>query len=262
MAPIQIDETADSLMESMREVQNSMAMLHSTVGELRNSMAETLKSMAEMKSALLLQPTTESQVPVDHQTLPEEAPTEQSKMVDNSLVDKDMSRYIYLKKTRIEMPVFDGHNLNSWIALAERYFKVGNFTEKEKLDILYLSVEGPALNWFNFCDNHEKPFLDWNDFKSRLIERFGGLRSAFERLLSLEQDESVIDYLCQFEELSTQCLDLSNDHLESLFVKGLKEEIQEMLRLFQPKGIHNIIAKARILENSSFCRLMNPPMDK
>lgn len=257
----QVDDSADSLMESVREVQTKMSLLHSTVGELLNSMSETLKSMAEMKSALLIQPTTESssQVTVDQiQDIPV-PPTKQSTVVDNSIDEKKSSRCIYLKKVQVEMPVFEGPNVNSWIIRAERYFEFGSFTETEKLRIAYMSVEGHALSWFNLWENRN-PFVDWNDFKSRLLLRFGDSRSAFERLLSLKQVESVLLYLGEFEELSSQCLDIPESLLEVVFVKGLKDEIQEMLRVFQPKGLNDIIMMARRLEDSPFCRLMKPPL--
>ncbi|CAH8271769.1 unnamed protein product [Arabidopsis lyrata] len=259
----QVDDSADSLIESMRGVQNTMALLHSTVGDLLNSMAETLKSMAEMKSALLLQPPTEpssssSQVTVNHhhhEDLPAPPKQQLTTVVDNSIDGKDKSRVIHLKKVQVEMPVFEGLNVNSWILRAERYFGFGSFTETEKIRLAYMSVQGPALSWFNLCENRN-PFVDWHDFKSRLLQRFGDFRSVMERFLSLKQVDSVIVYLGEFEELSSQCLDVPDSLLEAVFVKGLKDEIQEMLRVFPPKGLRDIIMMARRLENSAFCRVI------
>lgn len=256
----QVDDTADSLMESMGEVQTTIAELHSTVGDLINSMSEMLKSMAEMRATLYQPTTTESQITVD-QDLPA-SPEKQSIAVDNSIDEKE-SRYIHLKKIQIEMPVFEGLNVNLWISRAERYFEIGSFTETEKLRLVYLSVDGEALGWFNFWKLRE-PFVDWNDFKSRVLNRFGdNLKSgsAMERLLRLKQVGSVIVYLSQFEELASQLSHESDFLFEAVFVNGLKDEIKNTLRLFQPKGINDMITKALRLENSPFCRLMNQPLD-
>ncbi|XP_010454397.1 PREDICTED: uncharacterized protein LOC104736161 [Camelina sativa] len=261
----QVDDSADSLMQSVREVQTKMALLHSTVGDLLTSMSETLNSMAEMKEALLHQPTaptpSESKVTVN-QDLPvapapaPPPPTKQSTApVDNSVKEHPLSRYIKLKKTKIEMPVFEGGpNVNSWLFRSERYFEFGNFTDAEKIRLAYMSVEGQALCWFKL--EEREPFLDWNDFKVRVLERFGDPISPMERLLSLKQDESVIRYLGEFEDLSTQCSGLPDSVLEAVFIKGLKKEIQDMLRMFQPKGLSDIIMMARRVENSPFCRVM------
>ncbi|XP_010493200.1 PREDICTED: uncharacterized protein LOC104770466 [Camelina sativa] len=262
----QVDDSADSLMQSVREVQTKMALLHSTVGDLLSSMSATLNSMAEMKEALLHQPTapepSESKVTVDQDlpvaVAPPPLPTKQSTTApvdNNSVKEHPMSRYIKLKKTKVEMPVFEGGpNVYSWLTRAERYFEFGNFTDAEKIRLAYMSVEGQALCWFKL--EERKPFLDWNDFKARVLQRFGDPRSPMERLLSLEQDESVIRYLGEFEDLSVQCSGLPDSVLEAVFIKGLKKEIQDMLRMFQPKGLHDIIMMARRVENSPFCRVM------
>ncbi|XP_024011492.1 uncharacterized protein LOC112086684 [Eutrema salsugineum] len=260
----QVDGTADSLMESMGEVQTTMAQLHSSVGVLIDSMAEILKSMAEMKSAVLQHtspaPTNESQLTVE-KDLPA-APEKQSIAVDKPVEEKQPRR-IYVKKVKAKMPVFEGLKVNLWILQAERYFEFGDFTEAEKVRIVYMSVEGQALNWFVVSDR-SRPFTDWEDVKSRLLDRFGHLESAMSRLLALKQVGSVREYLGQFEELATQLpAKVTPDFFfEGVFVNGLREEIKDMLPLFQPKGLDNIISMARRLENSRcFGRLMTPPLD-
>lgn len=47
------------------------------------------------------------------------------------------------------MPIFkgeDGENPNGWIHRVERYFVVNRLSEKDKLDIAVLWLEGEALN--------------------------------------------------------------------------------------------------------------------
>ena len=263
----QHDGSTDSLMESIGEVQTTMSQLHSSVGVLINSMAEILKSMAEMKSALQHTTTTteeESTVTEVKQDLPE-APEKQSIPVDTSV--KEETLRIYTKSIEVEMPAFDGHsrNLNHWIIKAERYFEFGDFTEKEKILVSSLSFDGPALNWF-IVTERLRPFDDWEDFKSQLLDRFGPLESAMSRLLALKQVGSVGEYLTQFEEIASELPKGKDRHemfLEGVFVNGLREEIKDMLPLFQPKGFDEIIAQARRLENSRFLErlVMSSPRD-
>ncbi|KAJ0261284.1 Retrotransposon gag domain-containing protein [Hirschfeldia incana] len=231
--------STDSLMESMTEVQTTMSQLHSSVAVLIDSMSEILKSMTEMKTTLQQHPTTTA---------------EQDPLDTSAEEKKEKPRHIYTKRIEVEMPSFDGNTqtLNHWIIKAERYFEFGDFTEKEKITISSLSFDGPALNWFVATDRLN-PFTDWEDFKTQLVERFGHSECAITRLLQLEQVGSVVEYLSEFEEIASE-LPKSEDRnrvfLEGVFVKGLKDEIKDMLRLFEPKGLKEIIAKARTLENT------------
>ncbi|CAF2120623.1 unnamed protein product [Brassica napus] len=254
----QHDGSTDSLMESIGEMQTTMSQLHSSVGVLINSMAEILKSMTEMKSALQHTTTT---------TEKESTVTEVKQDLPDAPEKEEETRRIFTKRIEVEMPAFDGRqtqNLNQWIIKAERYFEFGDFTEKEKILVSSLSFDGPALNWFIVTERLQ-PFADWDDFKSQLLDRFGPLESAMSRLLALKQVGSVVEYLTKFEEIASELPKGKDRHemfLEGVFVNGLREEIKDVLPLFQPKGLDEIIAQARRLENSRFLeRLVMVPRD-
>ena len=70
-----------------------------------------------------------------------------------------------------EMPVFSGTNPFDWLARVERYFRIGNFHGRERLQFVSMSSEGPVLNWFN-AEMETEPFTDWMQFKRRLVSRF------------------------------------------------------------------------------------------
>ena len=52
------------------------------------------------------------------------------------------------KFKKVEMPVFDGDDPDSWLFCAERYFQIHKLTDSEKLTVATISFEGPALNWY------------------------------------------------------------------------------------------------------------------
>lgn len=49
------------------------------------------------------------------------------------------------KGRRLEMPIFEGKDLDGWIFRAERYFIVNQLSELEKLESVALYFDGLAL---------------------------------------------------------------------------------------------------------------------
>lgn len=89
---------------------------------------------------------------------------------------------------RVEMPIFEGINAYGWIARVERFFRLNDYTEAEKLDLVSLSLDGDVLSWYNWQMNRV-PFTDWKAFKYKLLARFKALKShsPSQRLLSNKQ---------------------------------------------------------------------------
>lgn len=49
---------------------------------------------------------------------------------------------------KLDMPLFDGTNLDGWILRAERFFSFYGLTEEEKVEATLVALEGQALLWF------------------------------------------------------------------------------------------------------------------
>lgn len=69
---------------------------------------------------------------------------------------------------RVELPIFDGEDAYGWIALAERFFRLGGYDEVAKIELVSVSLSGDVLSWFN-SEILRRPFETWLDFKQRLI---------------------------------------------------------------------------------------------
>lgn len=46
---------------------------------------------------------------------------------------------------RVELPSFTGDDAYCWFTLAERYFRIGSYDERRKLEIVSMSVTGDLL---------------------------------------------------------------------------------------------------------------------
>ena len=74
---------------------------------------------------------------------------------------------------KVDMHVFAGPLPFDLISRVERFFRIGNYNEEEKLHQVSLSLEGPVLNWFSGEMNTD-PFQSWQQFTERMFERFAG----------------------------------------------------------------------------------------
>ena len=140
----------------------------------------------------------------------------------------------------------------------ERYFRVGQYTEEQKLELISLSLEGKVLNWFE-GEFTEQRFIDWSDFKERMLARFAVSidDEPGKRLCSITQTGSVQDYISEFEELRAQVTGIDEKNLVNIFYKGLKKEMKEIIKLKEPKGLTAHKAAVVKMEDSLLCQALS-----
>lgn len=99
------------------------------------------------------------------------------------------------------------------------------------------------------------PFTDWHQFKRRLVSRF---RQRIEdepgkRLFSIRQTGTIAEYVNEFEELRSIVTGVDEQNLVHVFFNGLKPEMQEVIKMKEPKGLTEHIAAVIGMEGSAFC---------
>ncbi|XP_010497195.1 PREDICTED: uncharacterized protein LOC104774238, partial [Camelina sativa] len=161
------------------------------------------------------------------------------------------------------MPVFDGSEVYEWLSKVERFFRVGRYSDFDKIDMVALSLEGDVLKWFNW-EMNRREFCSWNEFKQRLFLRFAESIEADpgNRLFAIKQTGTVAAYVTEFEDLSAQVPGLDDSHLEKIFYNGLKQEMKEVIKMKEPKGIDYQKAAVLRMESSSFCQLISEKNNK
>lgn len=166
------------------------------------------------------------------------------------LTDRDRM----LKK--VEMPVLDGAHPYSWIARAERFFRIGQHSMQMRMDIVSLSLEDDALSWYNYEVEH-RPFTYWFDFKKRMLARFAESyeKTPGKRLFGIRQTGTVAEYIREFQELATH-LKVEESQLEDIFFNGLQREYQEVIKMKEHVGLPNFIAAVLLMEGSDFCKMI------
>jgi len=120
---------------------------------------------------------------------------ERSAEIGNNFKEEEEER-VKMWTRRVELPVFEGMDLQGWISRAEKFFEVQEVAAKDKLKIAFITMEGNASYWFQFWKQKTKN-QSWESFTEALIRRFGGRdrSSVFERLAKLKQEGSMEEYI-------------------------------------------------------------------
>ncbi|KAG7568036.1 Reverse transcriptase domain [Arabidopsis thaliana x Arabidopsis arenosa] len=87
-------------------------------------------------------------------------------------------------------------------------------------------------------------------------DRLDQRSSEGNRLFAIRQHGFVAAYVTKFEDLSAQVPGLDNSHLEKSFYNGLKQEMREVSKMKEPRGLPNQKAVVLRMESSSFCQMI------
>ncbi|TYK30578.1 transposon Tf2-1 polyprotein isoform X1 [Cucumis melo var. makuwa] len=131
------------------------------------------------------------------------------------------------KFKKVEMPVFDGTDPNSWLFRADRYFKIHNLSDSEKLTVAVISFDGPALDWYR---------------EGTLVGRF----------LTIKQETTVEEYRNRFDKLLAPVAFLPTVVLEETFMNGLNSWLKS--ETLEPNGLAQMMKWALKIENRELVR--------
>ena len=72
---------------------------------------------------------------------------------------------------KLELPIFDGEDLKSWLLEVSRYFDFNGISESERIAAVAVCLEGSILAWFRW-EQRRQPFHSWIGFQMILLENF------------------------------------------------------------------------------------------
>ena len=103
------------------------------------------------------------------------------------------------KPRRLDLPPFNGFELDEWILKVETYFSFYQLSEKEKVEATVISFEGEAMMWYRWL-KQRVPMRRWEDLKAMILEHFRPTEDGdlYEQWMSVEQTGSVVDYRREF----------------------------------------------------------------
>lgn len=150
---------------------------------------------------------------------------------------------------RLEIPQFDGSNLDGWILRAERYFTLNQLTNEEKIEAGIVAFEGDALLWYQW-ENKKRTIVLWEEMKILLLKQFRATQagSLHEQWLALVQEGSVQEYRRKFIELSAPLDNISDESALGNFINGLKPKIKVEVRILEPRNLGRAMDLAQKIE--------------
>ncbi|KAL4335086.1 hypothetical protein GQ457_07G026120 [Hibiscus cannabinus] len=170
---------------------------------------------------------------------------------DGQQVDNEPSQGSY----KLKCPSFDGSNFRDWWSKLEQFFLAEEVSEDDMVKVVMLQLEGKALQWHHFVVRNiggmEK--LNWDTYLKLMKDRFApdGIEDPMGELVTLQQTSSVDQYYADFVSILNQ-LHLPDDYALSIFIKNLRWEIGQYIRVFQPKDLIDAFRLASHFEQIIF----------
>ncbi|XP_022632756.1 uncharacterized protein LOC111240932 [Vigna radiata var. radiata] len=85
--------------------------------------------------------------------------------------EEESSQHLSSSKWRkLDIPVFAGAEAYGWTNRLERYFRLKEVREEERMQAVIVALEGRALNWFQWWETCN-PNPTWDAFKMAVVRR-------------------------------------------------------------------------------------------
>ena len=120
-----------------------------------------------------------------------------------------------------------------------------------KVRLVVVHFEEKTLQWHNAYVRTVglRNFPSWKDYSQILLDRFGEVcEDPMAELMRLRQKGSVTEFHEQFDAIVSR-VELAEEHQLSCFLGGLKQDVQMMVRMFQPDSIRKAFSLAKMYES-------------
>lgn len=178
-------------------------------------------AIGETSGPTAVQPTSETNVQLTSETNVQST-NETNEIHETNKTSETVDRSKFKK---VEMSIFCGVDLDSWLFRADQYFHIHKLLESEKMTVALISFDGAVLDWYR-AQEEQDPFVNWRNLKEHLLVRFRSERdgSLCGRFLAIKEESTVEEYQNLFDKLVAPLPQLSNQVLEETFMSGLSTD--------------------------------------
>ncbi|GJY35392.1 retrotransposon-related protein [Tanacetum coccineum] len=147
----------------------------------------------------------------------------------------------YGRLTKVEFPKFDGEDVIGWLYKVNKFFEMDQIgDDQQRLRLVSMHVFGKALNWHKQFMGKFGEVVTWGVYETHIKKRFEFVfKDPMVKLKNLKQTTNVEVYQDSFEELLNK-VELNKSYVISLFIRGLKEDIAYVVRMFKPTSLVDV----------------------
>lgn len=159
---------------------------------------------------------------------------------------------IHGRPIRLDFPRFEGIEPESWLFQAEQFFTLNPLPPEQRVTMASIHLRGDAVAWYRWLRNSLGDDLTWRQFSTALCKRFGSRKNLdpMSALSKLTQKGTVSSYITEFETMINLVHGLDEPHQVSLFLSGLRADIQAGVRLLSPTGLSHAFELALCQEDA------------
>ncbi|RVX02376.1 Retrovirus-related Pol polyprotein from transposon 297 [Vitis vinifera] len=176
-----------------------------------------------------------------------------------SEVNEFVSRFMMTNKERIELleeklgGVQEGMQRME-VGITDKFFEFQEIAADQKVRLASFHLEGEAnqwWQWFRKAFAEGQGSISWEAFEDEVRARFGPPDSEdFDEALSrVRQSGTLRDYQREFERLGDRVRGWTQKALVGTFMRGLKPEVADGIRMFKPQSVKEAISLAKMRDD-------------
>lgn len=151
----------------------------------------------------------------------------------------------------MEFPKFTDGDPTSWLSKAKQYFGYYDIQYEQKVSFASYHLNDEANEWWQATSkalNDDQTPITWEVFEAELWARFGptAAKDFDEALSKIQQTGTLQEYQREFERLQNKVSGWTQKALIGTYIGGLKDNISDGIRMFQPKTLKAAIELARM----------------
>ncbi|XP_024024277.1 uncharacterized protein LOC112092413 [Morus notabilis] len=154
-----------------------------------------------------------------------------------------------LKTLRVDVPRFDGANVEDWIYKIEKFFSLHHVAPAMRLTVVAFHLEGEPSTWYQWMERGGA-LPSWEVFIYEMRKRFGAsiYDDPLGRISKLVQTGTIAQFRAEFERLMMRITGVSDVMFMDFFIWGLMTDIRRDLLMSRPLSLVEAMAQAQLFE--------------